>query len=131
MAIGRPAAILRTLDVGGDKPLPYLPMPPEDNPFLGVRGIRLCTRSAPSSSRPSCAHLPRRRRSPAPSMFPMMATLERAARLREAGRSGCAALLADEGRKVPDRVEVGVMVEVPSAAVDRAASCRGWSTSSR
>ena len=38
---GRPL-IIRTLDVGGDKPLPYLPMPREENPFLGVRGIRVC-----------------------------------------------------------------------------------------
>ena len=38
---GRPL-VIRTLDVGGDKPLPYLPMPREENPFLGERGIRLC-----------------------------------------------------------------------------------------
>ncbi|MDI9730700.1 putative PEP-binding protein, partial [Stutzerimonas stutzeri] len=37
---GRPL-VVRTLDVGGDKPLPYWPMPAEENPFLGVRGIRL------------------------------------------------------------------------------------------
>ena len=33
--------VIRTLDVGGDKPLPYLPIPREDNPFLGERGIRV------------------------------------------------------------------------------------------
>ena len=32
--------IIRTLDIGGDKPIPYLPMPPEDNPALGLRGVR-------------------------------------------------------------------------------------------
>ncbi len=37
---GRPL-VARTLDVGGDKPLPYWPVPKEDNPFLGLRGIRL------------------------------------------------------------------------------------------
>ena len=40
-ALGGRPLVVRTLDVGGDKPLPYWPMPAEENPFLGVRGIRL------------------------------------------------------------------------------------------
>ena len=41
-ALGERPLLIRTLDVGGDKPLPYLDMPPEENPFLGWRGIRYC-----------------------------------------------------------------------------------------
>jgi phosphoenolpyruvate-protein phosphotransferase len=101
--------IVRTLDVGGDKPLPYLPLPREQNPFLGMRGIRVSLeypdlfraqlravlRAAPAGN----VHL----------MFPMVATLEevRAAKV----------ILAEEQRLIQRSVKVGVMVEVPSAAV--------------
>ena len=74
---------LRTLDVGGDKPLPYLPMPPRHNPFLGVRGLRL------SLARPDLlldqlrAICHTARRSPVNVMFPMVTTL---AELLEARR---------------------------------------------
>ena len=52
-ALGGRRLTLRTLDVGGDKPLPYAPQPAEANPFLGMRGIRLAPRRAPCSM-PSC-----------------------------------------------------------------------------
>jgi phosphocarrier protein FPr/phosphocarrier protein len=101
--------VIRTLDVGGDKPLSYLPLPREANPFLGVRGIRVSLehpalfltqlrailRAAPAGD----VHV----------MFPMIATLEE---LREAK-----ALLAEAQRVVPHAVKVGIMVEVPSAAI--------------
>ena len=38
--LGSRPLIIRTLDIGGDKPIPYLPLPPEDNPALGLRGVR-------------------------------------------------------------------------------------------
>ena len=46
--------IVRTLDIGGDKNAPYIDVPDEDNPFLGVRGVRPAASSARSSSSPSC-----------------------------------------------------------------------------
>ena len=109
-ALGRDRRfIVRTLDVGGDKPLSYMPLPKEQNPFLGLRGIRVSLaypdvfrtqlrailRAAPAGN----LHL----------MFPMVATLEE---LRQAK-----ALLAEEQQRIPRAVKVGIMVEVPSAAV--------------
>src|SRR5919199_1934362 len=73
--------IIRTLDIGGDKALPYLSLPPETNPFLGVRGIRLCFRK-PELFTPQLRAIYRAAASgPIKLMFPMVATLEE---LREA-----------------------------------------------
>jgi phosphocarrier protein FPr len=99
--------IIRTLDIGGDKAVPYLNLPHEDNPFLGVRGIRLCLRH-PELFRPQLRAIYRAARyGPVLIMFPMIATLED---LREAKR------FAEEVRQelgaLP--VEIGMMVEVPS-----------------
>ncbi|MDR3411189.1 MAG: phosphoenolpyruvate--protein phosphotransferase [Formivibrio sp.] len=100
--------VVRTLDVGGDKPLSYLPLPKEDNPFLGMRGIRVSLdhpemfrtqlrailRAAPLGN----VHI----------MFPMISGLDevRAAK----------AILAEEQKNFKHSVKVGVMIEVPSAA---------------
>jgi phosphocarrier protein FPr/phosphocarrier protein len=104
--------VVRTLDVGGDKPLPYLPLPREDNPFLGLRGIRV------SLDQPAMFRTQLRailRTAPLAKlhiMFPMIATLEE---LREAK-----AILAEEVAALAidaSQIQVGVMIEVPSAAV--------------
>ena len=104
------ALIVRTLDVGGDKPLPYLPLPKEDNPFLGLRGIRV------SLDRPQLFRTQLRAILRSASltrlhiMFPMIATLEE---LREAR-----AILAEEqAASGHAEIRVGIMIEVPSAAV--------------
>lgn len=99
--------VIRTLDVGGDKPLPYLPIPREDNPFLGERGIRV------GLDRPEVLRTQLRAILRASSgakvgvMFPMIATVQE---LRDAK-----AMLAEEARSlgVP-LVKCGIMVEVPS-----------------
>jgi len=112
---GRPLTI-RTLDAGADKPLPYLPMPSEANPCLGVRGLRLglarpeqllCQLRA--VLRVAAAH-------PVRVMFPMVATVDELRRARELVDEARAAL-ATRGVAVPARLEVGIMVEVPSAAL--------------
>jgi phosphocarrier protein FPr len=102
--------VIRTLDVGGDKPLPYLPMPAEENPFLGERGIRLML-NRPDLLRTQLRAI-LRAASPARLcvMFPMIATLPewRAAR----------ALLEEEREKLGVApVPVGIMVEVPAVAI--------------
>jgi phosphocarrier protein FPr len=111
---GRPL-ILRTLDVGADKPLPYLPRRAEANPFLGVRGIRLGL-SEPelletqlrAALRAAAAH-------PLKVMFPMVATL---AEYHEALSILASAREELERRgQTPGAIEVGIMVEVPAAAL--------------
>ncbi|HEX2367801.1 MAG TPA: phosphoenolpyruvate--protein phosphotransferase [Acidimicrobiia bacterium] len=108
--------ILRTLDVGGDKPLPYLPRPEEANPFLGVRGVRLQL-NEPDLFEPQLRAAVRVAADhPLRVMFPMVADAAEARAARDAVVR-VQQVLAAEGRRVPDRIEVGVMVEVPSAAL--------------
>src|SRR4051794_9257580 len=110
-ALGGRRTTLRTLDVGGDKPLSYLPMPAEENPFLGVRGIRLAL-DRPHLLRDQLEAVCRAaRRSPTSVMFPMVSTADelraaRAALTEAAGVDG-----------LPDDLRVGMMVEVPAAAL--------------
>jgi phosphocarrier protein FPr len=102
--------IIRTLDVGGDKPLAYLPIPTEDNPFLGERGIRVAL------DRPEILRTQLRAILRASAfgkiqiLLPMIATL---GELRDAK-----AILSEEcARLSVPQVPVGIMVEIPSAAV--------------
>jgi multiphosphoryl transfer protein len=102
--------IIRTLDVGGDKPLSYLPIPKEDNPFLGVRGVRVGL-DRPDVLRTQLRAILRASRFGKVSvMFPMIATL---AEFRDVK-----AILAEEAAAlgVPP-VPTGIMVEVPAAAI--------------
>jgi multiphosphoryl transfer protein len=106
---GRPI-VIRTLDIGGDKQVPYLDLPREQNPFLGVRGARLCLRR-PDLFEPQLRALYRAaRHGPLSIMFPMVTTLEEVAQLREIASRIRAQLDAPE-------VKLGIMVEVPSVAV--------------
>lgn len=115
-AMGGKPVVVRTLDVGGDKPLPYLPMPPEANPFLGVRGVRL-SRQHPDLLRQQLRALLRAGAGfPLRIMFPMVSTVEEIRWLRaffEEVRSN----LAAEGHPLPSDLQVGMMVEVPAAAL--------------
>ena len=104
---GRPL-VIRTLDAGADKPLPYLDQPPEPNPFLGVRGIRLGLERPDLLQTQLGAILRVAADHPLRVMFPMVATVDE---LRAAN-----ALLERAGER-PPTLEVGVMVEVPSAAL--------------
>ena len=112
---GRPM-ILRTLDVGADKPLPYLPRPSEANPFLGVRGIRLGLEEPALLATQLRAALRVAAEFPLKVMFPMVTTLDELRRARGVVRQARESLAA-RGVRPPDRVEVGMMVEVPAAAL--------------
>lgn len=102
--------ILRTLDIGGDKQVPYLSLPAEANPFLGVRGIRLCFERLDLFRTQLRAILRASLEGPVRIMFPMVATL---AELRRAK-----ALTEEVRREVgAPPVEIGIMIEVPSAVL--------------
>ena len=102
--------VIRTLDVGGDKPLAYLPMPAEENPFLGVRGVRLALAQPDIMKSQLRAILRAAPFAKLCIMFPMIATLDE---LRQ-----CKAMVEEERKalNVPP-VQIGIMIEVPSAAI--------------
>ncbi|MEM5295038.1 phosphoenolpyruvate--protein phosphotransferase [Burkholderia sp. JPY481] len=109
-ALGRERTlVVRTLDVGGDKPLSYMPLPKEDNPFLGLRGVRV------SLERPDIFRTQLRailRAAPLGNlhvMFPMITTVEEVRAARK--------ILLEEAGDRAASVKVGVMIEVPAAAL--------------
>lgn len=106
---GRPVTV-RTLDIGGDKPLPYLDLPAEPNPFLGQRGLRLCLAHPELLRQQLRAILGAARHGPLRIMFPMVADLEELRAARALLEQLRAALEAPP-------VQVGIMVEVPAAAL--------------
>ncbi|GAB4423151.1 MAG: phosphoenolpyruvate--protein phosphotransferase [Anaerolineae bacterium] len=110
---GQPV-IIRTLDVGGDKPLAYLTLPEEENPFLGQRGIRLCLARPELLRTQIRAILRAAEYGHLRVMFPMISTLE---------DWSAAKKLVDEVRAELNAkaVELGIMIEVPSAALLAAA----------
>lgn len=107
--------VVRTLDIGGDKELPYLNLPKEMNPFLGYRAIRLCL-DQPDIFRPQLRALLRASAyGKLNIMFPMVATIQefrdaKALLLEEKEN------LKQEGVEVSDDIELGIMVEIPSTA---------------
>jgi phosphocarrier protein FPr len=102
--------VARTLDVGGDKPLDYWPLPQEDNPFLGMRGIRLSLTRPDILETQVRALLTAAGDRPLRIMFPMVKDLEefRAAR---------AIVTKVQSEVSASNVQVGVMIEVPSCAL--------------
>jgi multiphosphoryl transfer protein len=104
---------IRTLDVGGDKPLPYLPQKPEANPFLGVRGLRLALRNPELLDDQLLAVVRVAHETPVSVMFPMVTTVAELL----AARRALAAAIARDGRGEPRDLQVGIMVEVPAAAL--------------
>jgi phosphoenolpyruvate-protein phosphotransferase len=106
----------RTLDVGGDKELPYIQLPGEPNPFLGVRALRL------SLSRPDLfmtqlrAILRAAEGFPCRIMFPMVADVDEVRKARQYVEKAHGEL-QDENKPHAWPVELGIMVEIPSAAL--------------
>jgi phosphocarrier protein FPr len=116
-ALGGRRITVRTLDVGGDKPLRYLPAPAEDNPFLGVRGLRYALRHPGLLAGQLTAAVRVARDAPVSLMFPMVSTV---AEVAAASRMLDDAIAGEGGRR-PAGLHVGIMVEVPSAALKAAA----------
>lgn len=114
--MGEKPVVVRTLDIGGDKELPYLDLPKEMNPFLGFRAIRLCLEQTEMFRTQLRALLRASIFGKLCVMFPMIATIQefRAAKalfLEEKEK------LVSDGVAVSDDIELGIMVEVPSTAV--------------
>ncbi|MEA5026614.1 MAG: phosphoenolpyruvate--protein phosphotransferase [Erysipelotrichaceae bacterium] len=108
--------VVRTLDIGGDKKLPYLPIPEEMNPFLGYRAIRLCLDRTDIFRTQIRALLRASVYGHLCIMFPMIATIGEFTKAKEIVMDEKANLLK-EGQKVSDDFEIGMMVEIPAAAV--------------
>ncbi|RWR14040.1 phosphoenolpyruvate--protein phosphotransferase [Siminovitchia fortis] len=108
--------VIRTLDIGGDKELPYLNLPEEMNPFLGFRAIRLCL-ELPDLFRTQLRALLRASvYGNLKIMFPMIATLDEFRSAKALLEEETQKLLS-EGQRVAEKIELGIMVETPSAAI--------------
>lgn len=112
----RKPVVIRTLDIGGDKELPYLNFPDEQNPFLGYRAIRLCLDQTAIFRTQLRSLLRASVFGNLKVMFPMITTMEE---LRQAKQ-----LFAEEREKllkekvaISDQIEIGIMIETPAAAV--------------
>ncbi|ODA16168.1 phosphoenolpyruvate--protein phosphotransferase [Geobacillus thermoleovorans] len=112
---GKPV-VVRTLDIGGDKELPYLHLPKEMNPFLGFRAIRLCLEMQDMFRTQLRALLRASVHGNLKIMFPMIATLDEFRQAKAILLEEKEALLR-QGVPVANGIEVGMMVEIPAAAV--------------
>ena len=108
--------VIRTLDIGGDKTLPYLPLPQEMNPFLGYRAIRLCLDRKDIFRVQIRALLRASVYGQLAVMFPMISGLEEFQQAK-AFVDECKAELRAEGIPYSEDIEWGIMVEIPAAAV--------------
>ncbi|MBN7122793.1 phosphoenolpyruvate--protein phosphotransferase [Erwinia billingiae] len=114
-AMGSQAVIVRTMDIGGDKDLPYMNLPKEDNPFLGWRAIRI------AMDRPEILHAQLRAILRASAfgklriMFPMIISVEEV-RILKGELETLKAQLREEGKAFDETIEVGIMVETPASA---------------
>ncbi|MBC8948312.1 MULTISPECIES: phosphoenolpyruvate-protein phosphotransferase PtsI [Xenorhabdus] len=114
-AVGNQAVIIRTMDIGGDKDLPYMNLPKEENPFLGWRAIRICL------DRKEILHSQLRAILRASAfgklriMFPMIISVEEIRELK-AELALLKEQLRNENKAFDESIEVGIMVETPAAA---------------
>lgn len=115
---GKPV-VVRTMDIGGDKPLDYMPLPREENPFLGYRAIRICL-DRPELFKTQLRALVRASEfGPVSIMFPMIATV---AELRQAKAifEEAKAEVQKDHPGLGDDVKIGMMIEIPLAALNAA-----------
>ncbi|MFC3419843.1 phosphoenolpyruvate--protein phosphotransferase [Salinicoccus hispanicus] len=114
--MGDKPVVVRTIDIGGDKELPYMDLPKEMNPFLGYRAIRMALDNQDLFRTQLRALLRAGQHGNLKIMFPMIATIDefnraKAMLIEEKDK------LVDEGEKVKEDIEVGIMIEIPSAAI--------------
>lgn len=108
--------VVRTMDIGGDKELPYLPLPEEQNPFLGYRAIRICLDRQDIFRTQLRALLRASKYGRLAIMFPMIATVQEFKDAKAIFEEEKAKLVAS-GVEVSDDIQVGMMMEIPAAAM--------------
>ena len=112
---GRPV-IIRTLDVGGDKEIPYLHMVKEENPFMGFRAVRYCLANPDQYKVQLRALLRASAFGDVKIMIPLVTCVEEVLAVKELVEQ-CKTELTEEGRKFNENIEVGIMVETPAASL--------------
>lgn len=115
-AMGSQAVIVRTMDIGGDKDLPYMNLPKEENPFLGWRAIRIAMDRKEILHAQLRAILRASKFGKLRIMFPMIISVEEVRELK-AELELLKSQLREENKAFDETIEVGVMVETPAAAV--------------
>ncbi|MFD1673013.1 phosphoenolpyruvate--protein phosphotransferase [Agrilactobacillus yilanensis] len=115
-SMGDKPVVVRTMDIGGDKHLPYLPLPEEMNPFLGYRAIRISLDRQEIFRTQLRALLRASVHGKLQIMFPMIATLPEFRQAKAIFEEEKAKLVA-EGTPVSDDIQTGIMIEIPAAAV--------------
>lgn len=115
-SFGERPVVIRTLDIGGDKELPYAKLPKEENPFLGHRAIRFCLANPDLFKTQLRALL---RASVHGNLWIMFPMIENCSEIRQAKAllNECLEELISEGVQVADKIPVGIMVEIPAAAI--------------
>ena len=115
---GKPV-VVRTMDIGGDKPLDYMPLPKEENPFLGYRAIRICL-DRPELFKTQLRALVRASEfGPVSIMFPMIATVAELRKAKAIFEEAKAEVQKDHPG-LGDDVKIGMMIEIPLAALNAA-----------
>ena len=114
--MGSRPVVVRTLDAGGDKDIPYLDRGKEDNPFLGWRAIRICLDMPEMFKAQLRALLRAGVGHDLRIMFPMIATIEEVRRVREIINE-VKRELKDQGIEIAETLQFGIMVEIPAAVV--------------
>lgn len=114
--MGNHPVIIRTIDIGGDKELPYLHLPQEMNPFLGCRAIRLCMKHPELFRTQLRALLRASVYGTLKIMFPMIATLQEFRQAKLMFEEEKADIVA-KGIPIASKIELGIMIEIPAAAI--------------
>ena len=108
--------VVRTLDIGGDKELPYLDLPSEMNPFLGYRAIRMCLEKEDIFRTQIRALLRASIFGNLKIMFPMITTIDEFRQAKSLVLEEKENLI-NEGHQVSEEIEIGIMIEIPAAAI--------------
>ena len=108
--------VIRTLDIGADKQVPYLSLPREENPALGLRGVRLCLRERTLFCEQIRAILRASAHGKVALMLPMIVSAQEVRACRDL-IAECMQALSERGQEYDKYLEIGIMIETPAAAI--------------